>query len=145
MTNDRTRAQIVDTQVHAGFPGVVEESTEEPLDLNEHLAPNSTSTFFVRVDGDSMVNAGIYHGDMLVVDRSLQPKHSDIVVARLDGAFTVKRLYRTENVIRLIPENPMYRPMTIHPETDFSVWGVVTWVLHKTHHNQKFPTRTFRA
>jgi len=135
---------LVDGLVRAGFPGVVESATETPLDLNKHLVSNTTATFVVRVDGDSMIKAGIYDGDLLVVDRSISANHNDIIVATLDGAFTVKRLYKSQGTIRLVPENPLYRPITVQDGTDFSVWGVVTWVLHKTH-NTKLPVRTFRA
>lgn len=136
MNVKRILSHLVDTHVRAGFPGVVEQVSEEPLDLNEHLVTNSTATFFVRVDGDSMIKAGIHTGDTLIVDRSIEAHHNDIVVATLDGAFTVKRLYKTRGVLRLIPENPLYRPITITDSTDFAVWGVVTWVLHKTYHSK---------
>ena len=84
-----------------------------------------------RVNGDSMTGAGIFEGDTLVVDRSLEAKHNNIVLAVLNNEFTVKRLYRLGGVIKLLAENPMYPPRVIKPDEELSVWGVVTYNLHK--------------
>ena len=84
-----------------------------------------------RVKGDSMTGIGIFEGDTLVVDRSVEPKHNHIVLAILNNEFTVKRLYRRGGVIKLIAENPIYPPRLIKPEEDLSIWGVVTFNLHK--------------
>lgn len=104
---------------------------EGKLDLNEHLIKNPPATFFVRVSGDSMIGAGIYPEDILVVDRSEEPKNGKIVVAVINGELTVKRLQRGREGVSLLPENPNYTPLIITAEMDFQVWGVVTYVIHK--------------
>ncbi len=116
--------------VSAGFPSPADDYLERRLDLNEHLIKNPASTFFVRVNGDSMINAGIYTGDILVVDRSLDPKDGNIVIAVIDGELTVKRLSIGKNKIALLPENPKYKKIEITSEMNFEVWGVVRSVIH---------------
>ncbi len=118
--------------ISAGFPSPADDYLEGSLDLNKHLVRNPAATFFVRVSGDSMINAGIHNGDMLVVDRSLEASNRDVIIAALNGELTVKRLIREKNGnIILQPENPSYQPQYISCETDFQVWGVVTNVIHK--------------
>lgn len=117
--------------VPAGFPSPAEDYIEKTLDLNEYLAPRPEATFFVRVAGDSMTGASIHHGDILVVDRSVTPAPGNVVIACIDGGFTVKRLQRTATGLELAPENPDYAPTPITPDTDFEIWGVVRHVLHK--------------
>lgn len=117
--------------VPAGFPSPAEDYLEKTLDLNEYLAPRPEATFFVRVSGDSMIGAGIHHDDLLVVDRSQTPHHGNVVIAHVDGEFTVKRLRKTAKGLELVPENPEYAPITITPDTDFEIWGVVRHVVHK--------------
>ncbi len=116
--------------VSAGFPSPADDYLERRLDLNEHLIKNPASTFFVRVNGDSMINAGIYSGDILVVDRSLDPKDGNIIIAVVDGDLTVKRLSITKNRISLMPENPKFNRLDITSEMNFEVWGVVRSVIH---------------
>lgn len=116
--------------IQAGFPSPAEDYLEKSLDLNELLAPCPEATFFVRVSGDSMVGAGIHDGDMLVVDRSRTPRSGNVVIAFLDGEFTVKRLRQTGEVLELVPENEGYSPIVVGPESDFEVWGVVRHVIH---------------
>lgn len=117
--------------VAAGFPSPAGDYIEKRLDLNEHLIRNPAATFFVRADGDSMRDAGIASGDILVVDRALEPRSGNIVVAALDGELTVKRLRREAGRLYLAPENPDYPPLEIPPEASLYVWGVVTYVIHK--------------
>jgi DNA polymerase V len=117
--------------VAAGFPSPADDYIDRKLDLNEHLIDHPAATFFVRVSGDSMTGAGINSGDILIVDRAIEPVHGKIVVAIVDGELTVKRLHRKGGVLRLMPESPGFKPMDIAPETDFEVWGVVTFVIHK--------------
>ncbi|MCH8569261.1 MAG: translesion error-prone DNA polymerase V autoproteolytic subunit [Balneolales bacterium] len=117
--------------VQAGFPSPAQDHLEKELDLNEHLITNPVSTFFVRVQGESMADAQIHTGDILIVDRSMEPIHNRIVVAILNGEFTVKRLYKKDNELMLLPENDAFQPIVITPETDFEVWGVVSWIIHK--------------
>ncbi len=117
--------------ITAGFPSPADDYIEKSLDLNEYLVKHPSATFFVRVSGHSMVNAGIFHGDILVVDRSIQIYQNRIVVAVVNGEFTVKRFREVRNKVTLIAENPDYSPIEITHETDFEVWGVVTNVIHK--------------
>ena len=114
----------------AGFPSPAEDYLEKTLDLNEHLAPRPEATFFVRVSGDSMLGAGIHHDDILIVDRSVEPRPGHVVVAHVDGEFTVKRLRKTDSGLELAPENPDYSPIALTPDADFLVWGVVRHVIH---------------
>lgn len=117
--------------VPAGFPSPAEEYMERPLDLNEYVAPRPEATFFVRVSGDSMIGAGIHHGDILVVDRSQRPAPGNVVIAYVEGEFTVKRLVREGSGLMLAPENPAYSPIPLNEETQFEIWGVVRHVVHK--------------
>ncbi len=117
--------------VSAGFPSPADDYLEKRLDLNDYLVQNPTATFFVRVTGDSMLNAGIHGNDILVVDRSLQPKDGNIVIGVIDGELTVKRLVLDGEKIWLYPENEIYQPIRITKEMNFEVWGVVTNVIHK--------------
>lgn len=116
--------------VSAGFPSPADDYVETALDLNEHLIKHPSATFFVRVSGESMINAGIYDQDVLIVDRSLSPKQSDIVIAVLDGELTVKRLHLEKESVTLLPENPDYPPIPITKSMSFTIWGVVTTVIH---------------
>jgi DNA polymerase V len=116
--------------VSAGFPSPADDYLEGKLDLNDLIIRNPTSTFFVRVTGDSMVNAGIYSGDILVVDRAINAREGNIVIAVIDGELLVKRLSYCQNEIYLIPENNDYQPIRITKEMNFEVWGVVTTVIH---------------
>ena len=97
----------------AGFPSPADDYLEGKLDLNRHLIKHPAATFFVRVTGDSMIGAGIHSGDLLVVDRSLEPADKNVVVAVLDGELTVKRLFKQLGVLRLLPENLNYQPIEI--------------------------------
>jgi len=117
--------------VPAGFPSPAADHTEERIDLNQHLIRNKAATYVFRVKGDSMTGVGIYEGDALLVDRSIDPKHNHIVVAQLNNEFTVKRLHRRAGVVQLIAENPSYESRRIKEEDDFVVWGVVTHNIHK--------------
>jgi len=116
--------------IPAGFPSPAEDYLEKTLDLNEHLVLHPEATFFVRVSGDSMTGAGIHHDDLLVVDRSQTPRPGNVIIAYVDGEFTVKRLRKTETGLELAPENPNYDPIPLTSETDFEVWGVVRHVIH---------------
>ncbi len=119
------------TAVQAGFPSPAEDYLDKTLDLNELLISHPAATFFVRVAGDSMQGAGIFSGDTLVVDRSLEATDNKIVVAIVNGEFTVKRLRLKEGRISLVPENPNFPTIEVKEGSDFQVWGVVTYVIHK--------------
>ncbi|MEO1134599.1 MAG: translesion error-prone DNA polymerase V autoproteolytic subunit [Cyanobacteria bacterium J06639_1] len=116
--------------VEAGFPSPAEDYVEGKLSLDKHLIKNPVATFFVRVVGESMLNAGIHPGDLLVVDRSVEPRDGKVVIAIVDGELTVKRLRLERDRLLLAPENPNYPVMEIGELTDFEVWGVVTNVIH---------------
>lgn len=120
-----------DGHIPAGFPSPAEDYHENTLNLNDLVVDHPAATFFVRVDGDSMLNAGIHHGDVVVVDRALEPGHNTIVVAAIDGQFTIKRISKIKNRIVLLPENKNHVPIEITEDMDFCVWGVVTYVIHK--------------
>lgn len=117
------------SRIAAGFPSPADDHLEAPLDLNAHLVKHPAATFVVRVDGDSMTGAGIYNGDLLVVDRSLEAKSGSIVVAVVNGELTVKRLWMRNRRIRLVPENPAYKPIEIGDFSELVVWGVVAHVI----------------
>ena len=118
-------------KVPAGFASPAADHTRKRIDLNEHLIRNGDATHIFKVKGDSMIDAGIYEGDALLIDRSIEPKHGDIVLAVLNNEFTLKRLFRKGGVIKLVPENQRYPTIVVKPEEEFSVWGVVTYNLHK--------------
>ena len=116
--------------VKAGFPSPAEDYAEQHLDLNTHLIAHPAATFFLRVSGDSMVDAGIFNGDLLVVDRSLEPSHGKIVIAAVNGELTVKRLQKTAEGIFLMAENSAYPPIALHASDTVQLWGVVTHSIH---------------
>jgi len=118
-------------KVAAGFPSPADDYVEGRLDLNEHLIPHKEASFFLRVSGDSMINAGIQSGDLLVVDRSVEPRNGKIVIAAVDGELTVKRLAIKRGKSWLMPENDAFSPIEIREEQDMVIWGVVTSVIHQ--------------
>lgn len=115
--------------IKAGFPSPADDFVENKLDLNDYLIEHPVSTFFVRVSGDSMVNVGIFEGNILIVDKSLDYKNNSIVIAVVGGEFTVKKLKIINNQYVLYPENPKYKPINLTSE-DY-IWGVVTCVINK--------------
>lgn len=118
------------SKIPAGFPSPADDYIEGTLDLNQHLIKHKAATFFVRVSGDSMLGAGIHDGDLLIVDRSLEPKDKSVVVAVVNGEFTVKRIQKQKGEIWLMPENEKYQPMEMKEGSELDVWGVVTNVIH---------------
>ena len=123
--------EVCGWKVPAGFASPAGDHTRKRIDLNEHLIRNGDATHVFRVKGDSMIEAGIFEGDALLIDRAIEPRHGNIVLAVLNSEFTVKRLYRRGGVIKLVPENKRYPTIVVKPEEEFSVWGVVTYNLHK--------------
>jgi DNA polymerase V len=115
--------------IEAGFPSPAQDYIDQKMDLNELCIHHPAATFFVRVSGDSMIEGGIRDGDVLIVDGALEPRHGDIVIACLDDSLTVKRL-ELHPETRLVPMNKAYQPITIHPDTDTTIAGVVTNVIH---------------
>lgn len=117
--------------MQAGFPSPADDYVEKSIDLNEQLVRNPTSTFFVRAKGDSMKDAGITSGDILVVDKAVTVANKQIVVAMLNGEFTVKRLRKKKGQVFLESENQDFPPMEITPDQELVIWGVVTYVIHQ--------------
>ena len=122
---------LFSSQIPAGFPSPAEDFLEKRLDLNEYLIKNKSATFLIKVHGDSMVNAGIFDGDILVIDRSVQPANGKIVLGVINGEFTVKRIEKRKHKLFLVPENEAFNPIEITSEMDFKIWGVVTFAIHK--------------
>lgn len=122
---------IFSSRVQAGFPSPADDHLEDRLDLNKHLIHHQEATFFVRAQGESMLNAGIHPGDILVVDKSLPAKSSKIVIAVVDGEFTVKRLHKYKGKITLKAENPEFEDIEIREGNELIIWGVVTSVIHQ--------------
>jgi DNA polymerase V len=127
-TKTRTRRPLALVALPGGFPSPAEDYLEGSLDLNRHLLKHPAATFYFRVTGDSMRDAGIHSGDLLVVDRSLEPKDGAVVVAVVGGDFTVKRLRVRGGRATLVAENPVHPPLPDPGE--FRVWGVVTFCIH---------------
>lgn len=119
-----------DAGVRAGFPSPAQDYISQTIDLNRELIEHPASTFYARVAGDSMMEEGITEGDILVVDKSVEPEHGDLAVCCVDGEFTLKRLrMESGGKILLMPSNRKYKPIEITPGTDFMVWGVVLYTI----------------
>src|SRR5690554_785022 len=129
--SSQSGAVYLDTGISAGFPSPAEDFKEERLSLDSMLVKNKLATFYARVSGQSMVDAGLDDNDLLVIDRSLEPAHNRIAVCFLDGEFTVKRLRVEKDGVWLQPANPKYEPIKITEENDFVIWGIVTNVIKK--------------
>ncbi len=115
-----------DGGIQAGFPSPADNYITESFDLNRELVRHPAATFYGRVSGDSMIEEGIEPGDILVIDRSIEPDSGDLAVCCIDGEFTLKRIRLEKNRVWLIPSNEMFDPILVTPENEFSVWGVVT-------------------
>jgi DNA polymerase V len=126
----RYRLNYFQQPVSAGFPSPAEDYLEGKLDLNRHYIKNPAATFFVRVSGDSMTGAGIHNGDLLIVDRSLEPLPGRVVIAVINGEHTVKRLKREGDRLLLLAENADYAPIEVSEMQELHIWGVVVCVLH---------------
>ena len=122
---------IFTSRVQAGFPSPADDHFEDALDLNTHLIHHKEATFFVKAQGDSMLGAGIQQGDILIVDKSLNAKSGKIVIAVVDGEFTVKRLHKYKGNITLKAENPDFEDIKIGGTDELIIWGVVTSVIHQ--------------
>lgn len=131
-TADTTTAfslPIVESGISAGFPSPADDFLDISIDLNKELIKNPSTTFLGRVKGDSMINAGLSDGDLLVIDKSLEPTNHKIAVCFIDGEFTVKRILIKKEVIWLVAENDNYKPILVTKENDFLIWGIVTTVI----------------
>lgn len=115
-----------DEGIQAGFPSPAQDHMNESIDLNREIVRHPASTFYGRVSGDSMIDEGIEPGDIIVIDRSLEPCNGDLAVCCLDGEFTLKRISLQPNAVWLIPSNESFDPILVTPDCRFEVWGVVT-------------------
>ena len=122
---------ISEASVHAGFPSPAEGYEEERIDINDIIITNPPSTFYVRVKGNSMIDANIHDGDILVVDKSLEARHNDIVIAVVDGEFTVKTLFKQDNILKLIPANNEFSDILFNEGQELQIWGVVCYIIYK--------------
>ena len=129
--NSKVELSLYSSKISAGFPSPAEDYVEKKLDLNELLIKHEAATFFVRVEGDSMINAGINSDDILIVDKSIVASSGKIIVAIVDGEFTVKRFIKKDNQMILRAENPKYKDIVIKDSDNFEIWGVVTFVIHE--------------
>ena len=129
-----TELALIEDGIQAGFPSPATDHLERLLDINEYLIKNRPATFYARVKGKSMLGAGFNVGDIMVIDRSLEPGDGKIAICYLDGEFTVKRLKveKKRNLVWLMPENEEFEPILITPENEgFLVWGIVTFIIKK--------------
>ena len=115
--------------ISAGFPSPADDFLDINIDLNKHLIKNPSTTFYGRVRGDSMKDAGIHDGDLLIIDKSLEPTNNKIAVCFIDGEFTVKRISIEKDVVWLIAENKNYEPIKVTKDNDLVIWGIVTTVI----------------
>ena len=122
---------LAEEGISAGFPSPADDFKETRISLDRELVKNKEATFYARVSGDSMVGAGLDDGDLLVIDRSLNPENGKIAVCLIDGEFTVKRIKKEKNKLYLIPENKEYRPIELKEENELIIWGVVEYVIKK--------------
>lgn len=120
---------IIESGISAGFPSPADDFKETRISLDKTLIKNKEATFYARVSGKSMIDAGLDDGDLLVIDRSLEPEHNKIAVCFIDGEFTVKRLKITKEGLYLMPENKAYQAIKITKENNLLIWGIVTYVI----------------
>jgi DNA polymerase V len=128
---EELKLPLVDAFISAGFPSPAEDYIEGKLDLNKLLIKNPSSTFFARVRGTSMIDIGIHDGDILIIDKSLEAKHNSVLICFIDGEFTVKKVQKINGDLYLIPQNKDFAPIKVSKESDFRLWGVVTYCIHK--------------
>lgn len=125
------RIPFIKEGVSAGFPSPAADFMENGIDLNKELSENPLATFYIRVNGNSMIDAGINDKDVLVVDRSLEPQNNKIAICFIDGEFTVKRIQLEKDCLYLMPENPNYPPIKVTEENQLIIWGIVTYVIKR--------------
>ncbi len=128
---DRESISLEGGQVRAGFPSPAEDYSTTKLDLNRELIKNPASTFYARVSGLSMVDEGINEGDLLVIDKSIEPYDGCLAVCYIDGEFTLKRFEKHSSYALLVPANREFKPIKVTEDNDFCIWGVVTYLIKK--------------
>jgi DNA polymerase V len=129
--SEELKLPLVDAYINAGFPSPADDYLEAKLDLNKLLIRNPSSTFFARVRGSSMQDVSIHDGDILIIDKSLTPSHNSVLICFIDGEFTVKKIQKKNGDMYLMPENKDFAPIKVNKESDFRLWGVVTYCIHK--------------
>ena len=122
---------LIEQGISAGFPSPADDFKEIRISLDKELVKNKEATFYARVSGDSMVGADLHDGDLLVIDRALNPENGKIAVCFIDGEFTVKRIKKEKDKLYLIPENKQYKKIEIKEENELIIWGVVEYVIKK--------------
>ena len=135
INNTQINTPIFLDKVSAGFPSPATDYMENKLDLNEYLIKHPAATFIVKANGSSMINADIYSGDLLIVDRSLTPKNNSIVIASIFGDLTVKKIKKKEKSLFLVSANEDYPSIQVKEEMECFIWGVVTYIIHETTSN----------
>ena len=130
-SHGRLEAILINAGISAGFPSPAGDFKQERISLDKELIKNKEATFFARVSGESMINAGLEDGDLIVIDRSLEPTNNKIAVCFIDGEFTVKRLQVKKNKIWLKPENTNYKAIEVKEDNELIIWGIVTSVIKK--------------
>ena len=122
---------LAEEGISAGFPSPADDFKEIRISLDKELVKNKEATFYARVDGDSMIGAGLEDGDLLVIDKSLDPENGRIAICLIDGDFTVKRIKKEKNKLYLMPENKKYKPIELKEESELVIWGIVEYVIKK--------------
>ena len=122
---------LVEQEISAGFPSPADDFKEIRISLDVELVKNKEATFYARVSGESMIEAGLDDGDLLVIDRSLNPENGKIVICMIDGEFTVKRIKKNKGKLYLMPENTKYKAIELKEENELIIWGVVKYVIKK--------------
>ncbi len=135
LSSENNNVSYIDTVIKAGFPSPAQDYISGTIDLNRELIRHRETTFLARVSGNSLQEAGICDGDIVIIDKSLEAKNGDFVVAFIDGEFTLKefRFDEAENCAWLIPHNKAYEPIKVTQENDFLVWGVLTYTIKQLH------------
>ena len=129
--NESTGIEYSDNRVSAGFPSPAEHTSTVKLDLNKELIKNPASTFYARVKGVSMIDEGIDDGDLIVIDKSIEPHNGCLAVCYIDGEFTLKRFEKHKDHALLVPANKEYTPIKVTEENDFLIWGIVTYIIKR--------------
>jgi DNA polymerase V len=128
---------LAENGISAGFPSPAQDYLDLRIDLNKELISNPSSTFFGRVKGHSMKDAGILDGDLLVIDKSLDPQDGDTAVCFIDGEFTLKFIRIEKDAVYLVPANPTFQPIKVTESNDFCIWGIVTYTIQNHKHRQR--------
>lgn len=126
-----TELEFVASGISAGFPSPADDFRNDRINLSDELINDPNTTYYARVNGESMIGAGLDHDDLLVIDKSIPPKDGKIAVCCVDGEFTVKRLKITDECVYLMPENELYKPIKVTKDKQLLIWGIVTYVIKK--------------